>query len=295
MLAREIMNYMEGVAPKGLAYEDDIVGLVMGERDREVKKLGLAWAVTDYVLEQAGLLSASKFVKAHKTVKPQKQFHFDKKKQASEDEETVDMLVLHEYPFFEEVSDRFSGLSFFEKPVNYKRLKDIISKEVCIYVARSNLDETEGGTADIVAKVIGMKVDKNAEKIRCGRFGKIPESSLANIVSNLKTAYSAETIRIVGDPESSKKFETVGCFVGSGLSSTDVIEEFYLRDCQALVSSGLTENAARYASELGLVLIEIERSKLERPVMNNLAEKMQVDLKNVFINLYECEDVISYM
>jgi putative NIF3 family GTP cyclohydrolase 1 type 2 len=290
MLARDIIDYMEKVAPIGLAYSDDLVGLVFGDPDRDIRRMGLAWGATEYVLEQAGLLSASKFAKARKVVK-QKQFRFDKKKQG-EEEEGIDMLVLHEYPFFEEVSDRFSGLSFFEKPANYKRLKDLIARDLCVYVAHSNIDETEGGTADILAKAVGIKV---TGKVKCGRWGKVPESSLTNIVSNLKTAYGLDVVGVVGDPESNKKFEIVGCYIGEGLSTTDTVDEFYMRGCQVLLSSGLTEEVARYSSELGMFLINVERSKLERPVMNNLAEKMQVDLKNVFVTLYECEDAVVYM
>ncbi len=290
MLAREIMNYMEKIAPPNLAYPDDLIGFVFGDPEREIKRVGVAWAATEYVFEQAGILSASTFAKTRRVAK-QKQFKFDKKKQESE-EETVDMLVLHEYPFFEELPDQFPGLSFFEKPANFKRLKDLMMRGICIYVAHSNLDETEGGTADILAKALGMKI---SGKVKCGRWGRIPESSLANIVANLKTSYGLDVVRVVGDPETNKKFETMGCYIGEGLANIDVVEEFFSKGCQALISSGLTEEIARYASETGFVVLDVERSKLERAVMNNLAEKMQADLKNTFVNLYECEDAIVYM
>lgn len=291
MLARDIISYMEKIAPANLADPDDQIGLVFGDPDKEIKRIGVGWAATDYVLEQAGLLSASKFVKTRRVVK-QKALRLDKKKQAQEDEEFADLLVLHEYPFFEEICDVFPGLSFFEKPVNYKRLKDLISKDACIYVAHTNLDETEGGTVDILAKSLGIKT---AGKVKCGRWGKVPETSLTTMVANLKTSYGTDVVRIVGDPESNKKFEVLGCYIGNGLANIDVVEEFYMKGCHALVSSGLTEEVARYASELGFVLLDIERSKLEKPVMNNLAEKMMADLKNVFVSHYECEDSIGYM
>ncbi|MFH0817934.1 MAG: Nif3-like dinuclear metal center hexameric protein [Candidatus Micrarchaeota archaeon] len=292
MLAREIIDYMkkEKLDGPGLAYEDDLTGLVFGDPEKEIKRIGVAWAATEYVFEQAGILSASTFAKTRRITK-QKQFKFDKKKQETE-EETVDMLVLHEYPFFEEIPDRFPGLSFFEKPVNYKRLKDLITKGVCVYVAHSNLDEAEGGTSDLLAKTLGIKI---TGRVKCGRWGKIPELSLANLIANLKASYGIDVVRVVGDPETNKKFETIGCFIGDGLANIDVVEEFFEHKCQALVSSGLTEEIARYASELGFVLVDVERSKLERPVMNLLAEKMQADLKNTFVNLYECEDVIAYI
>jgi putative NIF3 family GTP cyclohydrolase 1 type 2 len=292
LLAREIISYMDGVAPLSAAYDDDLVGLVFGNKEREVERIGVAWAATEYVLEQAGLLSASAFAKARRPVK-QKQFKFDKKKQSPEDEDSaVDMLVLHEYPFFEELPDRFQGLSFFEKQANYKRLKDLISKDVCVYVAHSNLDDVAGGTADILAKNLGMKIDG---RVKCGRWGKIPETTLTSIISDLKTAYGIDMVRVVGDPDPNKKFESIGCYIGDGLGNIDVVETFYEKECRALVSSGLTEEMARYASELGMTLMDVEHSKLEKPVMNNLSEKMRVDLKNVFVNLYECEDAIVYM
>ncbi len=291
MLARDIITYMEKIAPFSLAYPDDLVGLVFGDPDKEINRIGVAWAATEYVLEQAGLISGGKFSAGRRTVKP-KTYSFKNKKQAAEEENYVDLLVLHEYPFFEEVYDVFPGLSFFEKPANYKRLKDMIGKDVCIYVAHSNLDETEGGTTDILSKNLGMKVKG---KMKCGRWGNIPETSLTGLVSNLKTTYGVDVIRIVGNPESNKKFEVAGCYIGDGLASIDVVEEFYLKGCNILISSGLTEYVARYANEIGMMLIDIEKSKLERPVMNNLAEKMQADMKKTFISLYECEDAVVYM
>ncbi|MFH1447324.1 MAG: Nif3-like dinuclear metal center hexameric protein [Candidatus Micrarchaeota archaeon] len=290
MLARDIIMYMEKVAPFNLAYPDDLIGLVFGNPDKVINHIGVSWAATDYVLEQAGLITRSRFNMTKPGLK-RKRYGVGKQ-QAADEEEYVDMLVLHEYPFFEEISDVFAGLSFFEKPTNYKRLKTLISKDVCIYVAHSNLDETEGGTADILAKNIGLKTKG---KLKRGRWGTISETTLTSLVSNLKTTYGIDVIKVVGDPESTKKFDIIGCYVGSGLGSIDILEEFYLKGCRALISTGLTEQVARYASELGIVLIDLERAKLERPVMQNLAEKMQIELKNVVVTLYECEDSIVYM
>ncbi len=291
MLARDIITYMEKIAPVNLAYPDDLVGFVFGDPDKEVNRIGIGWAATEYVLEQAGVLQAGKFVKTRRTPK-QKPFKLDKKKPVVEDEAAIDMLILHEYPFFEEICDKFPGLSFFEKPPNYSRLKDLVTKEVCVYVVHSNIDETEGGTVDILTKEMGIKV---MGKIMCGRWGKIPESTLTSIVTNLKTAYGLDVVRIAGDPETNKKFEVIGCYIGDGLANLDVVEEFYSKGCHALISSGLTEDVARYASEIGIILIDAERSKLERPVMRNLTEKMQGEMKNMFITLYDCEEAIAYL
>lgn len=291
MLASEIVGRLEKIAPLSLAFEDDPVGLVFGDPNKVVKKVGVAWAITDYVMEQANLLEVRQEIKPRKISPLHARFAL-RKKTPEEVEADIDMFILHEYPFFEEKRAIFPGISFFEKPPNAKRIKRLAAKDVCVYVMHSNLDDAEGGTADALAKVLGMHV---VEKFKCGRIGEIAETTLGNIVSTLKTSYLCDVIRITGDVESSKPITKVGCFIGPGLKYIDVIEEMYLKGAQVVVSSEMTETVARYADDLGISLIDIERSRLERLIMQNLAEKLERDLKGITVMHYECEDSISYV
>ena len=285
MRASDIVAYLEKVAPLRLAHDDDLVGFVIGDINRDIEKIGVAWAATPYVIELAGLGTP----KGMSKVMPPPQAGIKKKRL---DEREVDMLVLHEYPFFEECGTLFPGLSLFEKPPNHERLKSLVQKDTCVYVMHSNLDETEGGTADILARNLGIKVTK---KLKCGRVGTVSDATVGSIANLLKTNYVVDLVRVAGDADPNKALSTIGCYVGNGLATTDILEEFYLKGAEALVSSGLEEDVARYGTELGIVLLDMDRSKLERPVMQNLAEKMQTDLKKVATIIYDCEDAVAYL
>ena len=81
--------------------------------------------------------------------------------------------------------------------------------------------------------------------------------------------------------------------MGPGLAYRDIIEEFYLKGCQVLVSYGLNEENSVYASELGLALVELERHSIEAPAMHALAEKLETSLKDVKIKFFEHESLVT--
>jgi len=202
----------------------------------------------------------------------------------------VDFLIVHEPLFYEEQSFRFPGIEFFEKPSNYFRLKKIFERDMCVYIARSNYDECKGGTADSLADALRISV---TEKFRAGRIGTIEDKPLSEIITVLQGNLTCENIKIVGDVESPRKYSRVGCYVGPGLAYRDIIEEFYLKGCQVLVSYGLSEENSVYAGELGIVLVELERHSVEAPAMHALAEKLESALKEVKVKFFEHESLIA--
>jgi len=276
MILSKVVEHLESIAPIESALEDDIVGLIIGNLGKEIRGIGVSWALTPYVLSEAGI--------KEKKIMGEEDAKIKRKK-----EEKIDLFVVHEYPFFERQNT--SLLALFEDIANFKRIKPIVREDISLYVMHSNLDETEGGTADIIAKSIGMKV---TEKIKCGRIGEIPEMNFENLVSSFKTVFVADALRSAGRLPGNK-IKRVGIYVGKGLGNIETIEKFYLKNCDVFVSYGLTKEAAQYANEIGMQLLELDPTKVERSVMQNLAEKLQIDLRDVTTIYYDCEDIISYV
>jgi hypothetical protein len=79
------------------------------------------------------------------------------------------------------------------------------------------------------------------------------------------------------------------------LRAIDVIEEFYLKGAEILVSYGMSDLAASYAHELGMDLIELDQKSVELPVMQALAEKLEADFKGVTVKFFEHEDPVIKM
>jgi len=117
MKVADIVRVLEALAPTDLAEEWDNVGLLVGDRGRRVTKLMVCMDVTEGVLAEA--------VKAG-----------------------VQMILAHHPVIFKPVARVTAGLA----PVVY----EAIDRGVAIYAAHTNLDNTVGGTNDVLADMLGL-------------------------------------------------------------------------------------------------------------------------------------------
>lgn len=273
MLASDIIARLESIAPRDLAFEFDITGLISGDPNKDIGTIGVSWAATRDTLTYFGFLHSGS---------------------GQQNESVPDMLILHEHPFFEETSDYFPGLPFFSKPPNINRIKSIISNDVCTYVMGTNFDEAEGGTADIIARALGINTDA---KIKAGRIGNIEQTTFTQLLHNVKNILGLDVVRYVTDSSSaSDKVSRIGVFIGYGLRSFDVIEQMYVQGAQVIISTGINHRTSTYISELGLKAIDIDKKKLESPAMKFLAKWLETNFKDrVNVISYDSEDTILYI
>ncbi len=116
----DIIKFMEEYAPPKLAEDWDNVGLMIGNRNDEIKKIMVCLDVTPEVIQAA-------------------------------EANNVNMIVSH-HPFI------FKGL----KRINTDDLKgrmiiDLIRKGINVYSAHTNLDVTNGGVNEQLARTLGLK------------------------------------------------------------------------------------------------------------------------------------------
>ncbi|MGB9841005.1 Nif3-like dinuclear metal center hexameric protein [Thermovenabulum sp.] len=115
-----IINILEKLAPKNLAFDWDNTGIQIGDYNKEVKKILIALSVTEDVVEYAY----------------QKDF---------------DMVVAHHPLIFKPLrnvrKDQLLG------KIIYKAIK----KDITIYSAHTNLDVAEEGVNDILAHLLGLE------------------------------------------------------------------------------------------------------------------------------------------
>ncbi|WP_457611992.1 Nif3-like dinuclear metal center hexameric protein [Methanocaldococcus sp.] len=101
MIAKEVIEIIENLAPKELAIEWDNVGLQIGDINKEVKKLGIALDPSLKVLERAV-------------------------------ENGIDFLLTHHPLFFKPIKN-IDGLML-------KKLSLIVKNDIVVYSAHTNLD-----------------------------------------------------------------------------------------------------------------------------------------------------------
>ena len=165
MITRDIINILEKKFPKINAEEWDNVGLLVGDYDKEVKKIQFSIDASLEVIENA--------------IK-----------------EKVDMIITH-HPFI------FKAIkSINEQDILSKKIRALIRNDINIYSIHTNLDSSVSGLNDYVLEKLGYTdykfLDYDEEK-NCG-IGRIfkldEEKDLAFAYSQLGWCY-----RLLGDYE----------------------------------------------------------------------------------------------
>lgn len=252
-----IMSYMEGLAPRSLAEDWDNVGLLLGNKDRDVGRILTCLDVTPAVVQEA---EAGK----------------------------VDLIISH-HPFI------FSGLKRIrEDEVPGGLIYRLIRADIAVFSAHTNLDFAKGGLNETLALRVGLSDIKGLEKrgaeIPYGNVGLLGESvTLPQFVEKVKTQLGLDHVRVIGEVESVRR---VGVFCGSfdkGIIDSLIGEKVDVlltgdvkhHDALALLEGGIcTIDAGHYGTEslIGDRLVEllssefpdiqILRSEMEKPPVN---------------------------
>ncbi|MDC7956267.1 Nif3-like dinuclear metal center hexameric protein, partial [Fusobacterium simiae] len=134
MKARDIINILEKKFPKINAEEWDNVGLLIGDYDKEVKKIQFSLDATLESIENA----------------------VSKK---------VDMLITHHPIIFKAIKD------INEQNILGKKIRNLIKNDINVYSIHTNLDSSIDGLNDYILSKLGYSeykiLDFNEEK-NCG-------------------------------------------------------------------------------------------------------------------------------
>ena len=158
MKCQTVMDMLERLAPKKMAEDWDNPGLLAGSPQQEVHKVMTCLDVSIPVVEAA--------IKG-----------------------SVDMIVAHHPMIFKGVrhlrTDLYDG----------KMFQMLLSHNIAVYAAHTNLDIAEGGVNDVLAQAVGLEkiesfVITDAEKgFSLGRIGYLPQvKSLDEFVMDVKKA-----------------------------------------------------------------------------------------------------------
>lgn len=137
VLCKEIIKELEAFAPSYLVEDWDNVGLTVGQKDKEVKKVLVALDVIPAVIEEAISMKA-------------------------------DLIVTH-HPMilFQKIKNIQSDTSLGAK------IYDLIKNDISAYCAHTNLDVAFGGTNDVLAELAGLTDVKILEETNSEKLKKI--------------------------------------------------------------------------------------------------------------------------
>ncbi len=183
MKVYDILNEIEKLAPKKLAYEWDNVGLLVGNGENEVTKILLTLDLDDGVVKEAKTLGANLIIGHHPIM-----FH----------------------PINKITSETPEG----------KMLINLIRNDISYIAAHTNLDIAKGGLNDFLAEKLCLEnseiLEYTEENEGIGRIGTFRKTTLKEFAKHIKKTLNIPFVRVCG--EENKIIEKVAINTGGGTS-----------------------------------------------------------------------------
>ncbi len=233
--ARDILQFLEDLAPRQLKMEWDNTGLLCGSPDTPVEKVLVALDPFDHVCQEAADFGAQ--------------------------------LLLTHHPLI------FRPISSVTDQTDIGRSIEILCRHgITAINAHTNLDCANGGVNDTLAEVLGLDsiqtIPLAGENHGLLRWGEICSQSLADFIAHVKDALGCPAVRYVSV---GKPVHRVA--VGGG-SCADSMPDALACGCDTFVTADVKYNQFWDARKLGLNLIDAGHFYTENPIVPVLAEKI---------------------
>ena len=246
---KDIIEIMEEFAPVNLKEDFDNVGLMVGDKEKEVKKVLLSLDCTLEVIEEAK-------------------------------EKNVDLIITHHPLLFKKPStittDTLVG----------KKIIDLIKNDINLYSSHTNLDSASGGLNETIVNILGyeskelIELNKNARNSNegLGRFIRLDEEiDLEELIRKVKEKLNINALKVV---KASEKIKNIAVINGSGSSFFDMA---YKKGADCIITGDTTYHFASDYKEMGVSIIDTGHFLSEWIVFLEVINKLQDKLKDVEI------------
>ena len=248
--ASEVAKTLDELAPPKLAYEEEVLGFIVGDGNKKVGVVAVTERPTLKVLKEAV-------------------------------EKNVDMLVIHE-PLYQ------TKKSFLVEPglLTYlpnKQRKEVVEKGgFCVFHYHSQWDDADEGNNTVLARKLGLEV---TGRIPYGRVGRIEQTTLKSFAETTKQHLECKHVLVVGEDD--LLVSTVAVVAGTGNALTEIMEIAKKKGADVLVSGDIQDSRARFAKELDLAIIDAGDYFTENPGMKHLAELLQEKHPDIKVHLLD--------
>lgn len=116
----EIIQLFERFSPKGLAMEDDKIGLQIGRLNKKIERVMIALDVLEEVIDEAI-------------------------------ERDVQLIIAHHPPIFRSLKNVLTDT------VQGRMIEKLLKHDIAVYAAHTNLDVAKGGVNDLLAEALGLE------------------------------------------------------------------------------------------------------------------------------------------
>ena len=238
---KDILNYVETIAPSYMKEDWDNVGLLCGSKETVVTKVMVALDPFEHVCQEAAHLGAQ-------------------------------LILTHHPIIFEPITNVTDETSI------GRSLQLLCQNGISAINAHTNLDCAPGGINDTLANVLGLKdvkiihpkgTDEAGREYGLLRQGLVDEQSLDDFLHHVKAALDCRGLKYVYGGKPVKHVA-----VGGGACASELMDA-YRAGCDTFVTSDVKYNGFWDAKDLGMNLIDAGHYHTENPVVAVLAAKVQ--------------------
>lgn len=259
MLCFETIEILNKIAPESFALDWDNVGLLVGEKKCEIKKIIIGLDLTDEIINKAINLNA-------------------------------DMIITHHPIFFRGIKKINS-----DEKENLRAMK-LIKNNICFYAMHTNLDISDHGTNFCLCKKLELENISGLEDLNYGFMGRTGflknKLSLGDFIFFVKNKLGLEKVNFCGDKN--KIINKIGLCSGSGAN-----KKYFLlakeKKCDVYLTGDIKYHDFLLAHDLELNLIDITHYASEKIFMDELKNELEKYLDDVEIichddekNIIEC-------
>jgi len=221
-----IINFLNSFAPPCLAEDYDNVGLLVGDKNKEVCRVLIALDVDEYVLEDA-------------------------------DKKSCDLVITH-HPLIFKPLKRIDT----EDSVSRSIIK-LIKNDISLISVHTNFDSVKSGLCDMfldkIADVSTRAAIDGDEYNGAGRIGDLKnESTFEEIIKRVKKEFEIDKIRYVG--KNDRKIKKIAVCNGGG---ADYIYAAKKLGADLYISGDFKYHHARFAYENDICILDVPHYKAE--------------------------------
>ena len=246
---KDIIKIMEDFAPKNLKEDFDNVGFMVGDKEKDVKKILLALDCTLDVIEEAK-------------------------------EKDIDLIITHHPLLFRKPS------SITTETLTGKKIIELIKNDIGLYSSHTNLDSAEEGLNETIVNVLGfeegilLEKNKNSRNNNegLGRLVKLDESLiLEDLVDIVKEKLNVPFVKVV---KGNDKVKNIAIINGSG---SDFFSIAIGKGADCIITGDTTYHYASDYKEMGVSIIDTGHFSSEWIVFQKVINKVKVSFAEVDI------------
>lgn len=253
----KITEFLNEFAPFDIAEDYDNVGLLVGDKNKEIKKIMITLDVDEKVVEDAKNQGCDLIISHHPLI-------FSPLKKVVSDDSCARSIIA------------------------------LIKNDIALVSVHTNFDSAESGLCDVFLDKIAKTTNRiPLEGNVIGRIADLSaECELSEILKNIKTEFNISALRYVGDTK--KTIRKIAVCNGGG---ADFVYSAKGQGADLYVSGDLKYHHARFAYENDMALVEVPHYNAEiifadylKDILKNSFKEVEVITTNKNINVWNILD-----